>query len=111
VIGIYGVTAYIVSQRTNEIGVRLALGADPHGITAHIVRQSGLVALMGIGIGLAAAFAGSSVISSVLYGVSARDPFIFVSMAVTLQAIALFACWMPARRAARLNPTIALRAD
>src|SRR6185295_1602061 len=73
-IGIYGVTAYIVSQRTSEIGVRLALGAEPAGITGQIVRQGGVVALIGIGVGLVAAFTGSRLIASVLYGVSARDP-------------------------------------
>ena len=111
VIGIYGVTSYIVSQRTSEIGVRLALGAEPSGITSHIVTQGGRVALAGIAIGLLAAFAGSRWITSVLYGVSPRDPMIFTAMAVLLQAIALLACWVPARRAARLSPTIALRAD
>jgi predicted permease len=111
VIGIYGVTTYIVSQRTSEIGVRLALGAEPAGITRQIVRQGSIVALIGIVIGLAAALAGGRLIASVLYGVSPRDPMVFAMMAVTLQAVALTACWIPARRAARLDPTIALRAD
>ena len=111
VIGISGVTAYIVSQRTSEIGVRLALGAEPAGITRQIVRQGGTVALIGIAIGLAAAVAGGRLIASVLYGVSPRDPAVFAMMAVTLQVVALTACWIPARRAARLDPTIALRAD
>ena len=111
VIGIYGVTSYIVSQRTSEIGVRLALGAEPGGITGQIVKQGGLVALIGIAIGLGAAFAGSRLIASVLYGVSPRDPVIFSAMAVLLMVVALVACWIPARRAAQLSPTIALRAD
>ena len=111
VIGIYGVTSYIVSQRTSEIGVRLALGAEPGGITSQIVKQGGLVALIGIAIGLAAAFAGSRLIASVLYGVSPRDPIVFGAMAIALQLVALLACWIPARRAAQLSPTIALRAD
>jgi putative ABC transport system permease protein len=111
VIGIYGVTSYIVSQRTSEIGVRLALGAEPGGITGQIVRQGGLVAFIGIGVGLAGAFAGSRLIASVLYGVDPRDPIVFGAMAITLQLIALLACWVPARRAAQLSPTIALRAD
>ena len=112
VIGIYGVTSYIVSQRTSEIGVRLALGAEPRGITVQIVKQGGLVA-----------FArhrdrtwrprspAASLIASVLYGVSPRDPIVFGAMAIALQLIALLACWIPARRAAQLSPTIALRAD
>ncbi|HYE85741.1 MAG TPA: ABC transporter permease [Vicinamibacterales bacterium] len=111
VVGIYGVTSYIVSQRTGEIGVRLALGAAPGGITLQIVRQGGLVALAGIGIGLAAAFSGSRLIASVLYGVSPRDPIVFATMAIVLQIVAVAACWIPARRAATLDPTIALRSD
>ena len=111
VIGIYGVTSYIVSQRTAEIGVRLALGAEPRGITRQIVMQGGVVAFIGIVIGLGAAFAGSRLIASVLYGISPRDPVVFASMAIALQLVALIACWLPARRAAALSPTIALRAD
>ena len=111
VIGIYGVTSYIVSQRTSEIGVRLALGAEPRGITRQIVTQGGTVAFAGICIGLAAALAGSRLIASVLYGVSPRDPVVFASMAIALQVVALVACWLPARRAAQLDPTTALRAD
>ncbi|HJU42085.1 MAG TPA: ABC transporter permease [Vicinamibacterales bacterium] len=111
VIGIYGVTSYIVSQRTAEIGVRLALGAEPASITRQIVTQGGVVSCIGIAIGLAGAFAGGQLIASVLYGVSPRDPVVFVTMAIVLQLVALIACWVPARRAAALNPTIALRTD
>jgi putative ABC transport system permease protein len=111
VIGIYGVTSYIVSQRTGEIGVRLALGAEPSSITRQIVTQSGFVSLIGIGIGLLGALAGGQLIASVLYGVNPRDPIVFSVMAVTLLAVALAACWLPARRASRLDPTVALRAD
>ena len=111
VIGIYGVTSYIVTQRTSEIGVRMALGAEPAGITRQIVMQGGMVALMGIAIGLAGAFAGGQLIASVLYGVSPRDPVVFAMMPVVLQLVALIACWIPARRAAALSPTIALRAE
>ena len=111
VIGIYGVTSYIVSQRTNEIGVRLALGAEPESITRQIVTQGGLVAMTGIAIGLIAALSGSQAIASVLYGISPRDPVVFGVMAVALQLVALAACWLPARRAAQLDPTTALRAE
>ena len=111
VIGIYGVTSYIVSQRTGEIGVRLALGAEPASITRQIVMQGGVVSLTGIAIGLLGALAGGELIASVLYGVSARDPMVLVTMAIVLQSVALIACWLPARRAAALNPTVALRAD
>jgi putative ABC transport system permease protein len=111
VIGIYGVMSYVVSQRTAEIGVRLALGAEPARVAGMIVRQGGVVALAGIAVGLAAAFAGSRLIESLLYGVSSRDPVVFATTTVTLIAVALLACWLPARRAARLNPLEALRAD
>jgi putative ABC transport system permease protein len=111
VIGIYGVTSYIVSQRTGEIGVRLALGAEPAGITRQIVMQGGIVSFIGIGVGLFGAFAGAQLIASVLYGVDPHDPTVFAMMAIVLQLVALIACWLPARRAAALSPTIALRAD
>ena len=110
-IGIYGVTAYIVGQRTSEIGVRLALGAEPSGITAQIVKQGGIVTLAGIGAGLIAAFAGTRVIASVLYGVNPRDPVVFAFNGAVLLVVGLLASWIPARRAAHLNPTIALRAE
>jgi putative ABC transport system permease protein len=111
VIGIYGVTSYIVGQRTSEIGVRLALGAEPSGITRQIVTQGGRVTLAGIAVGLGAAVAGSRLLASVLYGISPRDPAVFATMAVLLLMVALIACWIPARRAAKLNPTVALRAE
>jgi ABC-type antimicrobial peptide transport system permease subunit len=111
VVGIYGVMSYIVSQRTGEIGVRLALGAEPRTIAALIVRQGGLVSLAGVAVGLATAFAGSRVIESLLYGVSPRDPGVFAGTTVILLGVALFACWLPARRAARLSPLEALRTE
>ena len=111
VIGIYGVTSYIVTQRTSEIGVRLALGAEPGGVTRQMVMQGAVVASVGIVIGLVVAFAGGRLIASVLYGVSPRDPAVFAVMAVTLQLVAMAACWIPARRAAKLDPAIALRAE
>jgi predicted permease len=111
VIGIYGVMSYIVSQRTGEIGVRLALGAAPGSVAAMIVRQGALVALGGVTVGLAAAFAGSRLIESLLYGVSPRDPGVFALTTLILLGVALVACWLPARRAARLSPLEALRTE
>ncbi len=111
VIGIYGVMSYIVSQRTGEIGVRLALGADPGSVAGMIARQGGRVALAGITVGLATALAGSRLIESLLFDVSPRDPGVFTATTLTLLAVALLACWLPARRAARLSPLDALRAD
>jgi ABC-type antimicrobial peptide transport system permease subunit len=103
--------SYVVTQRTGEIGVRLALGAEPARVVGMIVRQGGIVALGGIAVGLAAAVASSRLIESLLYGVSSRDPGVFATTTLTLLAVALLACWLPARRAARLNPLEALRID
>jgi putative ABC transport system permease protein len=110
-IGIYGVISYIVAQRTGEIGVRLAMGAEPRTVARMILRQGGLVTLLGIVAGLIAAFAGSQLIRSLLYGVSPRDPIVFSLTTVMLLVVALLACWLPARRAARLSPLQALRTE
>jgi len=111
VIGIYGAMSYVVSQRTSEIGVRLALGAEPRRVAGMIVRQGAVVALAGIIVGLAIALTGSRLIESLLYGVGARDPGVFAAMTVILATVSLIACWFPARRASRLSPLDALRAD
>ncbi len=110
-IGIYGVMSYIVSQRTSEIGVRLALGAEPGTVAGMIVRQGGVVALAGIAAGLGRAFVGSRLIASLLYGISSRDPGVFAAATLTLLGVALVACWLPARRAAAVDPLVALRAE
>jgi putative ABC transport system permease protein len=109
IIGIYGVMSYIVSQRTSEIGVRIALGAEPRAVARMIVAQGGAVALVGLISGLAASLAGSRLLSSLLYGVSPRDPAVFATTTVSLLAVALLACWIPARRAALVDPLQALR--
>ncbi|HEX9608039.1 MAG TPA: FtsX-like permease family protein, partial [Gemmatimonadaceae bacterium] len=111
VVGIYGAMSYIVTQRTGEIGVRLALGAEPGNVARMIVRQGGIVALPGITVGLATAFAGGRLIESLLYGVSPRDPGVFAGTTALLLGVVLLACWLPARPAARLSPLEALRAD
>jgi predicted permease len=111
VIGVYGAMSYIVALRTGEIGVRLALGAEPRSVARMIVGQGARVALAGVAIGLAVALAGSRVLGSLLYGVTARDPGVFGFTAAILLAVALVACWVPARRAAGLSPVEALRAE
>jgi putative ABC transport system permease protein len=111
VIGIYGAMSYIVSQRTNEIGIRLALGAQPSSVIGLIVRQGAIVALAGIAVGLSLAAAEGRLIQSLLYEVSPRDPGVLISTALMLLTVALLGCWLPARRAARLNALDALRAD
>ena len=111
VIGIYGVVSYIVKQRTAEIGIRLALGAEPRSLMRMIVVQSSIVMLVGITFGIAAALAGGRFIESLLYDVSPRDPVVFAATTLILLGVAVLACWLPARRAARLNPIEVLHMD
>src|SRR5438034_9866972 len=110
-IGIYGVLAYSVSQRTNEIGIRIALGAAQSNIFRLIVGQAMLLVAISIAVGLLGAFMATHFLSSLLYGVAAWDPITFASIATLLAAVAFLACWLPARRAARVDPVIALRAE
>jgi predicted permease len=110
-IGIYGVIAHSVAQRTREIGIRMALGADARGVLRMILRQGLVLALTGVLVGLAAAFALTRLMSSVLYGVSATDPLTFVISSVVLVGVALGACFAPARRATKVDPMIALRCE
>jgi ABC-type antimicrobial peptide transport system permease subunit len=108
-IGIYGLMAYSVEQRTQEIGVRLAMGADAHIVRNMIIRQGMSFALVGVVLGMASAFGLTRVIATSLYGVTARDPLVFVTVPLLLGAVALFGVWLPARRAARVDPLVALR--
>ncbi len=108
-IGIYGVMAYTVQQRTREIGVRLALGAQPGAVRTMVVLQGMRLALIGVVIGLAAAYGLSRYMSTLLFGVEARDPLVFVGVPLLLAAIALVAVWVPASRASRIDPLGALR--
>lgn len=110
-VGIYGVMAYTVAQRTKEIGVRMALGADPVAVKRLVVWQGMQPALLGVGVGLLAAFATSRLIASLLYGVSALDPVTFVLVPLFLATIALLATYVPARHATRVSPTVALQSE
>ena len=108
-VGVYGLMAYSVEQRTQEIGIRLALGAKQSGVRGMIILQGARLALIGVFVGIAAAFGLARLIASFLFGVKAWDPMVFVVVPAILSAVALFAVWLPALRASRINPIDALR--
>jgi len=110
-VGIYGVMSYTVSQRTREMGIRMALGAGRSDITRLVTSSGAQLAGLGIAIGVVAAVISSQLLSSLLYGVTATDPLTFLLTAVLLGAVTLLASYIPSRRAGAMDPVVALRND
>ena len=108
-VGIYGVMSYSVSRRTNEIGIRIALGAQSIAVLKLIIGQGVRLTLIGLALGIGASLAITRVMAALLFGVSATDPLTFVVIAFLLTGVALVACLVPARRATKVDPMIALR--
>ncbi len=108
-VGLYGVMAYAVVRRTREIAIRLALGAEKNDVLGMIIGQGFKLTLIGIAIGIGGAFALTRFLSSLLYGVKPTDTLTFIAVALILTAVALLACYIPARRATKVDPMVALR--
>ena len=110
-VGIYGTISYVVSRRTREIGIRMALGAQAADVRRMVVRQGGRVALIGVGIGLVAAVFAARWLETLLFEVEARDPIVFAAVALVMIGVALLASYLPARRASAVDPLVAIRME
>jgi ABC-type antimicrobial peptide transport system permease subunit len=110
-IGVFGVVSFVVSQRVREIGIRVALGADPAAVRRLILGHGMRQAVSGVGLGIVASLALTRALSSLLFGVSSTDPATFAAAAAALLGVAAAACYLPARRATIIDPTVALRTD
>ncbi|HEY0159166.1 MAG TPA: ABC transporter permease [Thermoanaerobaculia bacterium] len=110
-LGIYGVLSYSVTQRTQEMGIRMALGADPRDVLKLVVRDGMTVSLLGVAIGVLVALFATRAMAALLFGIEATDPAVFIAVAATLTLVALAASWIPARRATRVDPIVALRPE
>jgi len=111
IVGIYGVVSYSVAQRTREMGIRMALGAQPGSLVQLVMRQGGRMAILGIGAGVLFALGLGRFAEKLLYGVRPSDPLTYVCVALVLAAVAVGATILPARRATRVDPALALRSD
>jgi len=110
-VGVYGVISYLAGQRTREIGVRMALGARKQDVLQMVLREAGKVALLGVAVGLTAALALTRLMAKLIFGISAHDPLTFLVVASLLMLVALAACYIPAWRASKVDPIVALRCE